>query len=119
MDYLEKATLVKGDISAQMRTIAKEELTQRQDPILLVSDLPSDDWNDMIAIYQIDKIPIYGKELEYNCLQTISVFDMLKSFSTLRCMVNELLSEYYQDGTRLFISEIAYELCLEDEDEDE
>lgn len=117
MDYLEKATLVKGDISARMWTIAKEELTQRQDPILLVSAL-TPDWNDMIAIYQIDKIPAYGKEVEYNCLHTISVSDMLKSFYTLRCMVNELLSEYYQDGiTRLFISEIAYELCLEDEDE--
>ena len=112
-DFLQNAKLVKGAIEARMWNLAREELSKCSKPILLVSDLT--DSNGLVSIARISQMPRYGKKCKFDILEEIRWVDLCTSGQPLCNMVNELLAKHCRHGNKIFISEIAYELCYEED----
>lgn len=111
-DFLQDAILVHGSIEARMWSLSREELSKCSKPILLVSDLSYS--NALVSIARINQIPRYGKRCKFDILEEIHWVDVCTSGQPLCEMVNELLAKHCR-GNKIFISEIAHELCYEED----
>lgn len=111
-DFLQNATLVKGSVEARMWSIAREELRNSSKPILLISDVSYS--NAWLSISRIAHMPKYGKKCQFEILEEIYWVDICTSKQPLSQVVNELLAKHCR-GNKIFISEIAYELCYEED----
>lgn len=111
-DFLQNANLVKGAVEARMWSIAREELKKCPKPILLVSDLSNS--NAWLSISRIAHMPKYGNRCEFEILEEVYWVDICTSKRPLSQMVNELLAKHCR-GNKIFISEIAHELCYEED----
>ncbi len=70
--------------------------------------------NSWLSISKVDQIPRYGKKCKFDILEEIYWTDICTSEQPLSQMVNELLAKHYH-GNKIFITEIAHELCYEED----